>query len=251
VIGHPGHELRLHHWLERVRPLVFVVTDGSGRTTRSRLSSTLSVLSKAGARPGSVFGKLTDAEAYSIIAEGNIEPVLEIVRDLAASFQEHEINLVVADALEGFNPSHDLCRYVTNAAILLTDLRTNRKVQNYAFLLAGAPGLEAAEQQHGNVVLNLDEASFLRKMAAAENYPELKGEIKAAIAKFGTTPFRQEVLRHAALDEGLNGLEPEPPYYETYGEKQVAEGHYKQVIRYREHMLPLMRRLWAELGLPK
>ena len=28
VIAHPGHELRIHHWLERVKPRVFVQNQG-------------------------------------------------------------------------------------------------------------------------------------------------------------------------------------------------------------------------------
>jgi hypothetical protein len=31
----------------------------------------------------------------------------------------------------------------------------------------------------------------------------------------------------------------EPPFYETYGEKQVAAGHYAKVLRYREHVRPI------------
>jgi hypothetical protein len=249
VIGHPGHELRVHHWLERARPLVFALTDGSGRTAHSRLPSTLAVLARAGARPGAIFGRLSDAEAYSIIADGNIGPLLEIIRELAGSFQEHEINLVVADALEGYNPSHDLCRYLTNMAVLVAEQSTGRSIQNYDFLLVGHPGLGADEPRSGRLTVELDEAALARKLAAAENYSELKAELDAAIARFGTAPFRQEVLRPVALDEGLNGLEVEPPFYETYGEQQVAAGHYKQVIRYRSHMLPFIHRLRCELGL--
>jgi hypothetical protein len=33
------------------------------------------------------------------------------------------------------------------------------------------------------------------------------------------------------------------PFYERYGEQQVATGRYKVVIRYGEHMLPLARAL--------
>ena len=29
------------------------------------------------------------------------------------------------------------------------------------------------------------------------------------------------------------------PFYEEYGERQVKAGHYTQVLRYREYMLPL------------
>jgi len=51
IIAHPGHELRVHHWLEKTRPLVFVLTDGSGRTAQSRLHSTTRILERAGATP--------------------------------------------------------------------------------------------------------------------------------------------------------------------------------------------------------
>ena len=33
------------------------------------------------------------------------------------------------------------------------------------------------------------------------------------------------------------------PYYETYGERQVAAGRYQQVLRLEEHVLPLARAL--------
>src|SRR6266699_30347 len=40
VIAHPGHELRVHAWVELAQPLAFVLTDGSGHTGQSRLAST-------------------------------------------------------------------------------------------------------------------------------------------------------------------------------------------------------------------
>jgi len=45
IIAHPGHELRVHYWLEQAKPAVCVLTDGSGRTQKSRLDSTTGVLS--------------------------------------------------------------------------------------------------------------------------------------------------------------------------------------------------------------
>ena len=64
IISHPGHELRVHHWLEQAKPAVCVLTDGSGHTQRSRLDSTTGVLSGA--------GFLEDAAG----AEGNGERVI-------------------------------------------------------------------------------------------------------------------------------------------------------------------------------
>ena len=67
VVGHPGHELLVHGWLEVTRPSVFVLTDGSGRSTQSRLDSTTKLLNQTGAKSGSVYGRLTDAESYAAI----------------------------------------------------------------------------------------------------------------------------------------------------------------------------------------
>ncbi len=52
--------------------------------------------------------------------------------------------------------------------------------------------------------------------------------------------FRVECLRPVSNDSG-NWTTSEPLFYELYGEKLVAAGRYEQVIRYREHMLPLAR----------
>jgi hypothetical protein len=35
----------------------------------------------------------------------------------------------------------------------------------------------------------------------------------------------------------------EKPFYEQYGEKQVAAGHYARVLRYDEHIAPLAKAL--------
>jgi hypothetical protein len=49
--------------------------------------------------------------------------------------------------------------------------------------------------------------------------------------------------------QGLEAMEQDPPYYERYGEQQVAAGHYDRVIRYRAHIQPLMQALWHDVGL--
>src|SRR5690348_480507 len=62
VVAHPGHELRVHGWMELAHPIVSVLTDGSGHTGQSRLSSTTSLLAQSGARPGSMYGRFRDVE---------------------------------------------------------------------------------------------------------------------------------------------------------------------------------------------
>src|SRR6266581_1328425 len=116
VVAHPGHELRLHHWLETARPRVFVITDGSG-SGRSRIASTLDTLAATGCAVGAIMGAFTDREIYRLILNGNVDPIVAMTLDLADALIEHEIRSVVADAFEFYNPTHDLCSVIAGLAV--------------------------------------------------------------------------------------------------------------------------------------
>jgi len=248
VIGHPGHELRVHHWLEIARPLTFVLTDGSGREQRSRLPSTVKILRETGAKPAPIFGLWTDAKAYEILLTGNLDALIEVIRDLTRAFLENGIRAVAADAMEGFNPTHDLCRCLANAAILIAEREAGYRIANFDFPLVGAPNAAPADLRNRCVRLEVDEQALARKRAAAENYPEMKAEVEAAISRFGLEVFAIELFR--PVTSGLALTLSGEPFYETHGENRVKEGHYAEVIRYRQHVAPLLRALWDKLGLP-
>ena len=86
-----------------------------------------------------------------------------------------------------------------------------------------------------------------RKLAAARSYPEMADEVERAFAAHGAEAFRIECLRPADPEADIETLIAEPPWYESYGERQVAAGRYSRVLRFREHFLPLARAL-RELG---
>src|SRR6185295_9815242 len=105
VIAHPGHELRLYHWLELAKPLVFVITDGSGAGS-SRIDSTREVLDATRCTAGSIMASFTDREIYQSFVSGNVDRVAAMTVAIAHSLIEHEIVSVVADAFEFYNPTH-------------------------------------------------------------------------------------------------------------------------------------------------
>ena len=243
IIAHPGHELRVHHWLETARPEVLVLTDGSGRTNQSRLGSTTTVLQRAGATPGPVFGRFTDAELYQVMLTQKTEVAIKLVAEVADWLAAGNFDLVAGDALEGYNTSHEFCRFLTGAACERVRRQTGRVLPNYDFLLTGRPDECPAELRAGAICLQLDEAALARKFAAAENYPELQHEVAAAVQQFGKKLFATEWLRPVANDAGLP-TSPAKPFYETHGEKQMAAGHYQHVIRADEHLRPLAQAMW-------
>src|SRR5262249_59722704 len=67
VMSHPGDELRLVGWLGLAKPSAFILTDGSGRSDASRITSTSGTLASAGANAGGIYGRLTDKEAYEAL----------------------------------------------------------------------------------------------------------------------------------------------------------------------------------------
>jgi hypothetical protein len=250
IVGHPGHELRVYRWLELAQPTVYVLTDGSGHTGRSRLHSTRAVLSAAGATAGTLFGRFSDADLYTAMLEGDRVCLCRTIHTLADALSRTRVDYVLADALEGFNPSHDLCRFLVNAAVALAQKGTQQPLRNFDFLLEGSPSACPDHLRAEAVTLELTDAELERKIAAAKGYPELREETEGALARFGATAFRTECLR-PVIDprQGIDAMDEEPPYYERYGERQVAAGHYDRVIRYRAHIQPLVRSLWHEFGL--
>ena len=125
--------------------------------------------------------------------------------------------------------------------------------------------LEALRQHLGLdkvVVIGVSYGGMVALTYAAR-YPELAAEIEEALRSGrhpelgehfpderdaatdlkGLDVFRIECLR--PLPQGAPAFETERPYYEIHGERQVAAGYYRDVIRYREHLLPLADALIA------
>ena len=248
IAAHPGHELRIHGWLKSAKPKVFVLTDGSGNSGESRLSSTTNILKQIGCELGAVFGVFSDKEIYSLIINQEFARFIPIAESIAAVLSDDTMDYVVGDAVEGYNPSHDICRLLINAAVEVADKRRIVPIKNYDVLLVGLPNSCSPELQDQAVWVHLDEKAFEAKLTAAYSYPELLGEVQEALKVFGKDAFKVECLRPVKLPQQYGILEKVPPNYEQHGESRVAQGIYTNVLRYREHMLPFMEalKLWVE-----
>lgn len=257
VIAHPGHELLVYGWLQATQPRVYVLTDGSGSTGEARLTPCSKVLEDTGATPGTIFGRFPDRDVYAALQAHNHTFFCDLVDELCDEFKQHEITCVVGDAVEGYSTSHDVCRLMIDAAVeknrlQSNRLQSNRGLENYDFMLVQSPTECGSQRRERAIPTTLDDATLNKKYAAArEYYADHAGLVDETLQKLGGLEgLRTEVLhsvvnRFAAplLDDDFDGFETQKPYYEIYGEQQVAAGHYQQVIRYREHIAPLARTL--------
>ncbi len=250
VVAHPGHELRLHHWLELYRPHTFVLTDGSGSGDQGRIEASRRALERCGAVPGTIFGVWTDREAYRIVLDHRLEEVQRVVLDLAESLVRLKVELLASDAVEGFNSTHDLCFVIAEAALNIASRRLGRPIPHLDFPLEAAPGSRRITEGAPPLRLVLDASAFDRKLEAADAYLALQGEVERALEIHSSEAFRVEVLSPVPagsdLDQRALG-EDQVPFYERHGAQRVAEGTYRQVLRYRQHWLPLAwaLRRWA------
>jgi hypothetical protein len=238
VIAHPGHELCVYHWLRLTRPCVFILTDGSGRSDESRLHSTTRILEQNRAGQGCIFGRHTDREIYLALMDHELDLFLNLVQELAAALVRERIDYVVGDAIEGYNPSHDLCCAIINAAVEIASRERGSAMLNFDVLLTSEPEDQTPAESADALWLHLNEDDLSQKVEVALGYSELAAEVRFKLKKYGMRAFKTECLRRARRSPG--GYEfVETPYYELYGEGQVAAGHYKNVLRYRQHVLPV------------
>jgi len=243
IVAHPGHELRVHHWMETAKPLVLVLTDGSGHLGVGRLDRTTEVLAGAGARPaGAFFGKMADRDLYRAILTGEAETFQQLVDEMTTILADEAIDYVAADAVEGFNPGHDVCRLLVNAALARLRGQNGSELPNLEFPLE-ADALRRETEAPGGIELHLDAAAFDRKLGAIDNYPELTEEADRLRAAHGLASFGVERLTPVDYHLDISECSEQPPAYERWGEQRVKSGYYKTVLRFKEHVEPLARQL--------
>ena len=245
IIGHPGHELRVLGWVRAAKPLVAILTDGSGADGTPRIDQTTQLLNNESPRSAS-YGVVNDREVYRAILEQDLDYFLALSSRLADELCEHRIECVAGDSIEGYNPTHDLCCLLIDRAVRLASARMGLAVRHYAFPLLGSPrpdGLSAASQ-----CLRLTPDELALKLASIRQYAQSAGgvlvaEIDDLLARFGEQAFAEEVFDRVDVAAALSAFDGTKPFYETYGEQQVTAGKYRFVIRYRDHMAPIARAL--------
>src|SRR5262249_34143992 len=165
---------------------------------------------------------------------------INLAEELARAFVREQIEYVVGDAPEGYNPAHDVCRLLINAAVEIAAGDGHQSISNFDISLTSRLGHFSQAPSEGAIWLHLDETTLGQKLKAVQGYTELTSEVERILAQVGVDGLRTECLRLVARS---NSITEETPYYELYGEKQVAAGYYQRVLRYREHVLPLAEAL--------
>jgi hypothetical protein len=241
LIAHPGHELRLFGWLRRQRPLIVMLTDGSGSTGVPRIDLSERVVERSGGEIV-VPGHFREPDLYDLILRGDSAEFVAFACRLGEIAAKAGVVQIICDAGEGYHPAHDLC--LPLAAAAASHAGISPELREYCVI--GDPRL--GRQSASNVVVTLDDTAWREKIDCSRGYAAdsgavLEQEVGYMFATFGEDAFRHEVLHpagtiHAQLDRGRR-------YYEQRGEEQVAAGRYRRVLRHAEHMQPIEAALRA------
>ncbi|BAB48238.1 hypothetical protein [Mesorhizobium japonicum] len=232
ILAHPGHELRIHHWIELSKPRIYLLTDGSGGRHSARTQYSRDLVEAAGATAGAVFGDMPDAVWYKALLAGDSGFFADVLARIHADLSDMQDVQIVSDAVDGYNPMHDLA-YAFGDAI-------NRLLQRPArkqLCSAAVPNVPGAVE----VEIQLDSAARARKMAAVKAYTPLADEARQILDR-DPQCFDRELL----ISQHFDWDAPWTPDWERIGKERVANKVYDRCITYKENVQPVAQRLMSE-----
>lgn len=242
-VGHPGHELLAYNFMSVYKPDIIFLTNGSGRNNQPRITQSINLIKSLGLKAYFPFESYSDRQIYDLILSNSIDSFLSTKLALKEFILEQKYQVILGDALEGFNPSHDLCRYLINSIVI--DLENKIEIKNYEFFQDDVRKNQTSVKKPEDIILELNEDELQKKMDACINYPEIKSEVDKFVAQYGKSFFTLEFFRKVEEPKKIIGWDTEFPYYEEFGRKRIVEGTYKQLISFENHMKKLAHSLFT------
>jgi hypothetical protein len=226
ILAHPGHELRIHHWLEINKPRVYLLTDGSGGKEQSRTHYSEQIIQQTGSARGSVFGDISDKVWYKALTDSDFGFIRSILEAIEADLPDAESYQIVADAVDGYNPVHDL------ASAMGVALQRRLEVRGKLAKLYFSAAVPSAR---GKTVLDLvlDHAAKGRKLKALAHYTPLAEEARRILEQDETAINREYIIQQ---DTDWSDLAI--PQWEEIGSQRVAAGTYQSCLTAKDHFQP-------------
>ena len=240
VFSHPNHELAVFGFLQRHRPWTVYLTDGGGE---HRVAETRRGLASLGLLDRACFLGYTEPAFYRALLDRDVAFFREVAARTRSALRELEAEEVFCDAVEYYNPVHDLARPIAAAALaggpparlFEVPLVHQARGDGEEYRVQRFPPSRAGPR----LALALTEEELRAKAAARDAvYTLLR-------AQMGDT-LRRLPLSHLAREEAApaqeDGAGPAPDQalrYERRGRLLQAQGEVERVITFREHYAPL------------
>lgn len=231
IAAHPGHEGLLYGWLELAKPHVFILSDGSGVTGKSRLEYSRTLIRAAAALEGVVFGGCSDRRWYQSMLEGDINLFTSCQDEIFAAAAANKIRMIVTDPVEFYNPLHDLANAMAHGVAERLSEQKDSQTHVWTYEI-----VRSRRHDADSLKIRLDKEQSARKLSAAESYSPLSSEVREFEEQLHADNerlFADDAYFDWPIELGFE------PYYEEVGRKRTLQGKYEKVITYREHVRPI------------
>jgi len=114
VLSHPNHEAAIFGIVQRLRPRLVVLTDGGGG---SRPSQSRRAFDRIGLLDRVTFLDFRESDFYAALLDSDLGYFRSVVTRLRTELEAFGPEQVICDAVEFYNPVHDLSLPIVRAAL--------------------------------------------------------------------------------------------------------------------------------------
>jgi hypothetical protein len=251
VLSHPNHEAAIIGIVQRLRPRLVILTDGGGDP---RPSETRQALERVGLLEHVRFLDFREGDFYRALLERDLDYFRNVIVRLRIELEEFAPEQVICDAVEFYNPVHDLSLPIVGAA--LGEAATAQIFEAPLIYQIACPEVGNPERyelqrfprsrRDGQIEFRLTMDELGVKLAARDQvYGALRKQIAPLLAGIPADHFATEVIAPAA--RGL--AEPNSDQilrYDWRAHLLLARGQVKRAITRLEHYVPLAGAILAD-----
>jgi hypothetical protein len=244
VMSHPNHEAAVLGIVQRLRPRLVVLTDGGGG---ARVEQSRTALASIGLLDGARFLNFPESEFYRALLDRDLPFFKKVADRLREEIEAYGPERASCDAVEFYNPVHDIALPILYAA-----LGCNRDVAMFEvpLIYQTAATSESYEIQRfppsrsiNQIVFHLDEEELRVKLQMRDQvYALLRRQLGRLLSDLGSDHFATEVIGPATPGASLISNE-QILRYEWRARLLLQRGAIKQVITHAGHYLPMAEAL--------
>jgi hypothetical protein len=252
VFSHPNHELAIFGIVQRVRPRLVFLTDGGGERRVAETCRALGELN-LGLLEQCTFLNYAENEFYAHLVDGNHSFWREVVGGLATALEDAAPTRVACDAVEFYNPVHDVSLPLVRAAldraglpcpVFEVPLVHQQLAPTERYVVQRFPSHRSAAA----LAVALTAEELARKLRALEETYTCLTEQMGSVLR--SVP--REQLAREEIAPARSGLVPPGEdcvlRYEWRGRQLRQEGAVAEDIKYAQHYAPVARTLLAMAG---
>src|SRR5437870_5070811 len=113
------------------------------------------------------------------------------------------------EAVEGYNPVHDLCRLVTGAALACANRWGDHGMVGYEFALIQRGRSHDDAPRPDSIWLRLDDETLGEKIGSARGHPHLRNEVSSALDGASIPALRDSPELAAEIQSRIDEMGPQ------------------------------------------